>query len=122
MDGERSLGGGFFITAKANANLLGGQFGASYLQSDASNPSVATTTWHEACFVTILEAEIAVGWQSCDGHMRTSVGYLVSDWLNVVKPSDFIDSVQTNQYRGPNQIGNTSLVFDGLTARLELLW
>lgn len=122
VDGERMICNGFFCTAKFDANLLGGQFGVSYLQSNTNNPIVDTTTWHDAHFCGILEAEVAVGWQSCDGHVRASVGYLISDWLNVVKPSDFISSMQVNQYNGANQVGSTSLVFDGLTARIELVW
>ena len=122
LDGERMIGGGFFFTAQANANFLGGQFTGSYLQSDSNNAVEATTYWHEARFVTILESEVSVGWQSCNGRVRASVGYLLSDWLNIVKPSDFISSVQANQYVGTNKIGDTSLVFDGLKARIEFAW
>ena len=122
LDGERRIGGGFFFTAMANANFLGGQFSGSYLQSNTNTPVVATTNWDEARFVTILEAGVTFGWESCSGHLRTSIGYLVSDWLNVVKPSDYISAVQANQYTGPNQLGNTSLVFDGVTARAEVTW
>ncbi len=122
LDGERTIAGGFFMTASATTNFLGGQFSGSYLQSNANNPVEATTSWQEARFVTILEAGAAVGWQSQNGRIRTTVGYMVSDWLNVVKPSDFISAVQANQYVGTNQIGNTSLIFDGLTARFEFGW
>ncbi len=122
LDGERKIGGGFFVTAMANTNFLGGQFTGSYLQGNTNNPEVAYTTWEEARFVTILEAGLSIGWQSCNGRIRTSLGYVVSDWLNVVKPSDFIASMQANQYTGTNQVGNTSLVFDGVTARAEFTW
>lgn len=122
LDGERSICNGFFFTVMANANFLGGQVGGSYQQSNTNNPIVAATNWQEARFVTILETGVSVGWQSCDGRIRTSVGYIVSDWMNVVKPSDYISAVQANHYVGPDQVGNTSLVFDGMTARVELSW
>ncbi len=122
LDGEQRIGCGFFFTAMANANFLGGEFSGNYMQSNTNTPVVATTNWDEARFVTILEAGVTFGWESCNGHFRASVGYTVSDWLNVVKPSDFITAVQANQFTGPNQIGNTSLVFDGATARAELTW
>ena len=122
LDGERKIGGGFFVTAMANANFLGGQFSGSYLQSNTNNPVVATTTWQEARFVTILETGVSIGWETCEGHFRTSLGYIVSDWLNMVKPSDFMASMQANQYVGTNQVGNTSLIFDGITARAEFIW
>ncbi len=40
--------------------------------------------------------------------------------MNVVKPSEFISSVQANKYHGPDKIGGNGLVFDGLVAHLEL--
>jgi hypothetical protein len=122
VDGQRELGGGFFVTARAGADLLGGQFHATYQQGDANTPLVATTDWREARFLTILEAEIGIGWQSSDGRFRTSIGYLVNDWVDTVKPSDYISSVQRNHYVGSDKIGDTSLIFDGLTAHVELAW
>jgi hypothetical protein len=123
LDGERVLRGGFYATAKAAANFLGGEFRADFLQGNSFDaPVEAATTWREARFVTILEAEVAIGWQSPNGRFRTSVGYLLTDWCNAVKPSDFINAVQNNSYHGANQMGNTSLVFDGFTAHAELIW
>ena len=123
LDGRRTVFGGFFVSAMANANLMGGQFEGQYLESfGGNNPVAAETSWHEARFVTMFETGVSVGWQSPDGRIRTSLGYVVNDWMNVVKPSDFISAVQANHYVGPDQVGNTSLVFDGLTARFEFAW
>jgi hypothetical protein len=122
LDGEQKIGGGLFVAAKTCASLLGGQFGASYLQSDTNDPRIAATTWHDARFAGILESEVAIGWQGCNGHVRASLGYTLSDWLNVVRSSDFISSVQVNQYSGANKVGDTSLIFDGLSARAEFAW
>ena len=122
LDGERSICNGFFVTARANANLLGGEFGAGYAQRNTNELTVCTTSWQDARFVTILESEVAIGWQSADGRIRASIGYLINDWFNVVKPSDYISSVQANKYNGSNQVGNTALVFDGMTAHVEFAW
>ena len=122
LDGGQNIGKGFFIEAKGHASLLGGQFNGSYLQSNTNDPVVAATTWHDERFVTVLESEVDIGWQTCNGRIRTSVGYMVSGWLNVVKPSDFISSVQANQYSGANKVGDTALIFDGLKADIEFMW
>ena len=125
VDGERALTGGFYTTAKLAANLIGGEFRADYLQTDnnaAAAPVANTTNWRSASFVTILEAEASVGWQSPNGRFRAALGYLVTDWCNAVKTSDYINSIQTNSYHGGNQMGTSALVFDGLTARAEFTW
>jgi hypothetical protein len=121
LEGQSSFGGLFFY-GKSNASFLGGEFRGHYLQSTILDPTIAETTWKEARFVTMLDAEVGVGWASRGDRLRCSVGYMVSGWLNVVKPEDFIAGVQANQYRGPNKIGDTSLVFDGFVARAEILW
>ena len=122
LEGERKLGCGFFATAKADANLMGGEFRAYYQQSDANTPVVVNTSWREARFLTILETELAFGWQTCDGRFRASAGYMISAWNNTVKPSDYISSVQRNHYRGTDKVGDTALIFDGLTGHVELSW
>ncbi len=122
LDGKRALCGGFYIGAKANASLLGGEFRADYRQNDTNTPVVVSTSWKEARFLTILESELSIGWQSSSERIRIAAGYMVSDWWNAVKPSDYISSVQRNHYRGTDKIGDTSLIFDGLTAHVDFSW
>jgi hypothetical protein len=127
LDGERAIAGGFYASAKAVANFIGGEFRANYMQGDIANALEINTSWREARFVTILEAEAAVGWQSPGGRFRASVGYMLTDWVNAVKPSDYVTAVQTsplasNPYHGANLVGTTALVFDGLTGHVELTW
>jgi hypothetical protein len=127
LDGERAVAGGFYTSAKATANFIGGEYRANYIQGDTANALEVTTSWREARFVTILEAEVAVGWQSQGGRFRASVGYMITDWLNAVKTSDYVTAVQTsplgsNPYHGANLVGTTPLVFDGLTGHVELTW
>ena len=124
VDGDWCLGRGFFIHGTAAASLVGGEFNASYLNVQAAAPStpIATTTWHEARFASILDGELAIGWQSCNGRIRLMGGYSITDWCNVVKPSDFIAGVQANNYRSANQVAQTALIFDGLVTRAEVRW
>ncbi len=123
LEGTRySAGRSIFIYGKTSASLLGGEFRADYLQSNANNPLVAETNWKEARLVSILECELGMGWASQGGHVRISAGYMVSGWLNVVKTPEFIAAVQANQYHGPDKIDGNALVFDGLVTRLEFRW
>jgi hypothetical protein len=122
LEGQSHHGKGFFFYGKTDAAFLGGEFRGSYLQSSANDPVIAETTWDEARFVTMLDGEVGAGWMSAGGHLSLSIGYMLNGWLNVVKPTDFITSVQANQYNGPNAMGNTALVFDGFVARAQYVW
>ncbi len=51
-----------------------------------------------------------------------SIGYVMAGWLDVVKPSDFIASVQANSYHEAHALGQSDLVFDGFVGHLELDW
>ena len=43
--------------------------------------------------------------------------------INVVKPAEYIASVQANQYHGPDKIsGDNGLIFDGLVSHVEIRW
>ena len=83
---------------------------------------IAETTWKEARFVSILDCEVGVGWTSCNGHVKASVGYMISGWLNVVKSAEYIAAVQANQYHGPNKVDGNGLVFDGFVGHFEVQW
>ena len=63
-----------------------------------------------------------MGWASADGRLHCSIGYMVIGWLNVVKPADFIASVQANSYQEAHAVGESDLVLDRFVARLELIW
>jgi hypothetical protein len=123
-DGNYCIGRGFYVHGKAAASFLGGEARADYSDNAVAAPAspLDTTTWHEARYTTVVDTEISIGWQSCNGHLKLSVGYSLTDWYTVVKPSDFIAGVQVNGYHGANEVGQTSLLFDGLMAHAELDW
>ena len=123
LEGEQHGCCGFFLYGKTSASFLGGEDRANYLQTSSTvDQPVAETTWKEARFISILEGELGVGWASADGRLHCSIGYMVIGWLNVVKPADFIASVQANSYQEAHAVGESDLVFDGVVARLEVIW
>ncbi len=116
LEGERRAKcSGWRIYAKGNASFLGGEFSGTYAQSDAFAGNVVTAGWTDDRIVSILDAEIGVGYDCCNGCLRFSAGYLVSAWSNVVTTDDFIGSVQIND---SSDVSDT-LTFDGLTSRVE---
>ena len=110
----------WLVYARSHASLLAGTANANYLQGDIVDPVEVQTSWRAGRFVSILDAELGVGWQNCDGGVRVTVGYLVSTWLNMVQTDEFIAAVQQNQFnQGFDNLGDM-MSFDGLTGRLEV--
>ncbi len=123
LEGEWHGCCGLFIYGKTAASFLGGTVEADYLQTSSTvDGPVADTTWKEARFVQMGEGEMGIGWASADGHFRGSIGYMVTGWLNIVKPADFIASVQANSYQEAHNPASSDMVFDGLVSRLEFSW
>ncbi len=119
LDGERRFGcSGFSVYASGAASLLGGTFGGRFVEQQvpgAQNPLVLTG-WKDDRVVTILDAELGVGWTSENGCLRLKAGYVFSGWLNTPTTDAFIQSVRAGQAGKLND----TLTFDGLTARIEL--
>ncbi|WP_254509970.1 Lpg1974 family pore-forming outer membrane protein [Anatilimnocola floriformis] len=113
----------WFVYGKGYASLIGGRFQADYLQSSQADPVVATTSWEAGRVVTMLDLETGLGWQSCSGNIRLSVGYLYSGWFNTIRNNEWIHAVQNNDFVATGMSTyDSSVTFDGLTARVELLW
>jgi hypothetical protein len=115
LEGERRCWGCFLLYGKGVANFLAGDFNGRYFQSDAFDPVVADVRWSASRVVTILEAELGIGWQSCDCRCRVTAGYVFQGWLNAVQPDEMIQAGQTNNFAG---LGD-GLSFDGLAVRAE---
>jgi hypothetical protein len=62
--------------------------------------------------------EAGLAWTGPRKRWRFSAGYLQSFWFNAVTPNEFIPAVQSNDY---TDVSDT-IMFDGLTARVEHLW
>jgi len=77
---------------------------------------VVNTGWTEDRVVTILDAELGLGWQSVGGGLRLTAGYTFSGWFNVINTDDFIRAVRRNDSVSVSD----TLTFDGLVFRAEL--
>lgn len=113
----------WFVYGKGYASLIGGRFQADYLQSNQADPVVASTSWQAGRVITMLDMEAGLGWQSYSGHVRATVGYLYSGWFNTIRTNEWILAVQNQNYVGNGMSTyDTGITFDGLTARVELMW
>ncbi|WP_425614289.1 Lpg1974 family pore-forming outer membrane protein [Anatilimnocola sp. NA78] len=113
----------WFVYGKGYTSFIGGEFRGSYLQSNQGDPVVAQTTWEAGRIVSIMDLESGIGWQSCSGNIRLSIGYLYSGWYNVVKQNEFISAVQNNAFVANGMSTyDSAITFDGLTARVEVRW
>jgi len=117
LEGEcRDCDTGFLLYGRASASFVAGKFRGHYFQGQTFDPLVVDTTWDAAWAVSMLDLELGFGWTSPGETVRCTIGYMFSGWYDVVQPGDYIESVRANGYRG---LGD-SLVFDGLTTRVEV--
>ncbi len=107
---------GFLIYTRGFASFVGGQFRANYTQTADITPNTAVAYWRSGRLVSILDAEIGVGWTSPNQRIRFRAGYLVSGWFNTVTTAHYIDAVRQNNYTGLSN----AFSFDGLTSSVEL--
>jgi hypothetical protein len=121
LDGERGLGSsGFSVYGLGRVSFLGGAFRGSFVESQvpsAENPLVVAG-WKDDRVISILDLELGLGWTSEGGGLRLKAGYMFSGWYNTPTTDAFIHSVQAGQAGKLND----TLTFDGLNARLELLF
>ena len=109
---------GMLLYGSAASSFLAGEFRGQYLQQSSFDPVVVDGNWKSGRILTTLDLELGAGWQSANGHIRLSAGYLVSAWFNAVKTSEFIHGIQQNDFRGLSD----TISFDGLIARAEVRW
>ncbi|MGD0901283.1 MAG: Lpg1974 family pore-forming outer membrane protein [Thermoguttaceae bacterium] len=104
LETERQCFCGLFFYGKTSASFLGGEVRANYLQTSSTvSKPVADTTWKDSPFVSMLDGELGVGWARPGGHVRASVGYVISSWLNAVKPAPGVDLVTSSVRSGLEQ-------------------
>ncbi len=127
LDAERRFGcSGWSIYSKGTVGTLSGRFHADYFLNNATvnpvppntTPSLALADWEDDRIVTTLDLEVGLHWASKCRKWRTSAGYLASYWFNTLTTSEFINSVQANNYTGADD----TIMFEGLTARIERRW
>ncbi len=117
VDGEwHSTHHGLMVYGRGTANFVAGKFRGRYFQGQSFDPTVVNTSWKSDQLVSILELELGIGWTSCNDRFRATAGYLISGWQDAVLVGDYINGVQSNNYR---DLGDT-LVFDGFVVGAEL--
>jgi hypothetical protein len=117
---RRGLTHQFFAYGKSAASFVAGDFRSRY---EFNTPALARdtdTSWKVGRVVSILDLEAGVGWTNFTGNLRFSTGYMFSAWYNTVRVNEYINAVQQNNFVDPNVSG--LITFDGLTAKIELLW
>jgi hypothetical protein len=108
---------GFSFYGRGSFSCLAGSFRSSYVQSESFAGTVVDTGYRDQRLVPIIDLEAGVSWTSPGEHVRLSCGFLMSSWFNVIKTTDLIQAVQQNNF---DNIGSSTMTFDGLTARVEL--
>ena len=116
LEGERHAANTcLMVYGKAAASFVAGDFRATYLEAQPDQLPSVDTSWKAGRVISMLDLEIGGGWASPDGNFRVTAGYMVSGWFNVVKTSEWIQAVQTNNYTGLSD----GIGFDGVVLRTE---
>jgi hypothetical protein len=126
LEGQRyGTNNNFFLYGKGSTSWLAGTTRTSYILNDRDGllvDNITNTAWTNARVVTMLDLEAGVGWKNFNDNLRLSFGYMFSTWFNTVRVNEWINAVQQNNFVDPSDNFNGRLSFDGLTARVELLW
>ncbi len=117
LDGQWRLGQSqLSLYNKGFLSMLFGQFDSHYRQYNVTTDTVeAAAHWDDHRVVPILEYELGIRWNSCNGHWLASTGYYTAFWFNTVNTSEFIHAVQNGNY---TSLSSTT-TFTGLTSRVE---
>ena len=117
LDGERySCETGLLLYGRAMGSLLAGNWKADYRQTNQFGGGVIANHYEDFRVSPVVDTELGVGWQSCNGRVRFTTGYLFSTWFNAVTNRDYIQSV-----RNANLLNvDDNLTFSGLTLRTDI--
>jgi hypothetical protein len=110
--------GRLFVYGNSAVSFVAGEFRADYIQTSTADPVVAQTFYSNGRIVPMLDLELGAGWMSSQQNVQIRGGYLISSWYNTVRTDNWIAGVQNNNMRDLSRATS----FDGLTARLTVLW
>ncbi len=118
LDGmKRRAGTGLLLYAKGDVSFLGGEFQADYRQTNQfGGAAVIGNNFADYRLLTILDAELGLGWESSGGGLRVTGGYALSGWFNTLSTGSYITGVRAGSYDDLSE----TLTFDGLVTRVEL--
>lgn len=107
---------GILLYAKGYANFVSGEFKANYVETNQfGGAAVIRNNFEDYRLITILDAELGMGWETQSGRFRVTGGYAVSGWFNTLTTGTYIDGVQAGNY---TDLAET-LTFDGFVTRFE---
>ena len=112
----------FFVYGKGYTSLVAGSFRTRYQTAGGGIATPVDTSHDVGRLVTMLDLEAGLGWQNFTGNLQFSVGYMFSTWYNTVKVNEWIHTVQQNNFVDPSDNYDGLISFDGLTAKVQLLW
>jgi len=113
---RRSAYSGLLIYGRGSASFVSGEFKADYLQTTQFGPnSIVGNSLEDFRVLTILQAELGLGWQSECGRFRVTGGYQVAGWFNSLTTGTYITGVQNRQF---DELWET-ISFDGFVSRVE---
>lgn len=117
LDGERfNCETGLLVYGRAMGSLLAGNWQADYRQTNQFGGGVIANHYEDFRVSPVVDTELGVGWQSCNGRVRITTGYLFNTWFNAVTNRDYIESV-----RNANLLNlDDNLTFSGLTLRTDI--
>jgi hypothetical protein len=116
LEGERRTARGLLVYAQSYASFVGGRFASRYNLATGALGTVVSTGWNEDRVVTMLDAELGLGWINASNRLRLTCGYMFNGWINMINTDDFIRAVRTN-----NSVNvSDTLTFDGIVARAEI--
>jgi hypothetical protein len=120
LDGGRLLGNrGLSIFARSSVAPLTGRVHANYnFRNETAGTQLASINFEDNRIMTLFDYELGLAWTGPRKRWRFAAGYTQSYWFNAVTTADFIPAVQSSDY---SDISDT-IMFDGLTARVEHLW
>ena len=117
LDGiKRRSGTGWLLYVKSDVGFLAGEFRANYRQANQfGGAAVIRNSLVDYRVVTMLEAELGMGWESKEGRLRLMAGYTFSAWLNTLTTASYIEGVRAGSFGSLDE----TMTFDGLTTRIE---
>lgn len=107
-----------FVYGNGHLSLVAGEFRADYLQTSTADPVVAQTFYSAGRIVPMLDLELGAGWMSRNQNIQVRGGYLISSWYNTVRTDQWIAGARNNNMQDLSR----AMSFDGLTARVTVLW
>lgn len=107
--------GGLLAYGKLIGGAIAGELNSSYVQQ-TGELVVVSTSHEDNRIVPSIEAEVGLGWRSCNQRVRLSAGYNVTALFNLASANSLIHSVRTAQFSDSDD----TFTLDGLVARAEL--